>query len=182
MLAALLLCVWSSASLSASVISGQYDRYFKDAVIFLPVGTDWRLLKAQCYQESRLNPLAVSPVGAYGLCQFMPNTAKDMERRYPELSNFWLPETSIIGAARYMSQMARFWSSPRSQMDRYLLALASYNAGAGHLHKAQKVCGMPTPYAAIIRCLPKVTGHHSKETIGYVKNILGKWYPLILLE
>ena len=167
---------------ASSLISNKYDKYFKDAVIFLPVGTDWRLLKAQCYQESRLNPVAVSPVGAYGLCQFMPLTAKDMQKRHPELHNFWLPETSIIAAARYMNQMNKFWSSPRTDTDRYMLALASYNAGAGHLVKAQRLCGMPTPYKSIIKCLPAVTGHHSKETIGYVRNIIGKWYVTLLFD
>ena len=165
---------------TASIISNKYDSSFKDAVIFLPVGTDWRLLKAQCYQESRLNPLAVSPVGAMGLCQFMPNTANEMRDKYPELVNFWLPETSIIAAARYMNQLNSFWSSPRERMDRWMLATASYNAGAGNIHKAQKLCGSPIPYRQIISCLPDVTGHHSKETITYVDYILRKWYLSLL--
>lgn len=167
---------------AGGLISSEYDKAFKNAAIFLPLGTDWRLLKAQCYQESRLNPFAVSPVGAYGLCQFMPNTAREMKRKHPELSNFWLPETSVIAAARYMNQMNKFWSSPRSKVDRYMLALASYNAGAGNIHKAQKKCGMPTPYAPVIKCLPDVTGKHSKETITYVKKILGKWYVYLLFD
>ncbi len=178
----LLLSLLSSAVQSASLISKEYDKHFKDAAIFLPVGTDWRLLKAQCYQESRLNPRAVSPVGAYGLCQFMPNTAREMQRKYPELVNFWLPETSILAAARYMNQMALFWSSPRSSADRYMLALASYNAGAGNIHNSQKACGMPIPYAPIIKCLPDITGNHSQETIGYVTNTINKWYVYLLLE
>lgn len=167
---------------SASIISKKYDGAFKDASVLLPANTDWRLLKAQCYQESRLNPLAVSPVGAYGLCQFMPGTAKDMKKRHPELTNFWLPEISIIAAARYMKQLNNYWSSERSQVDRYMLSLASYNAGAGHLTKAQKLCGMPVEYPRIVECLPEVTGHHSKETINYVENIYGKWYMLLLFE
>ncbi len=167
---------------AGSFISSEYDKYFKDSAIFLPLGTDWRLLKSQCYQESRLNPLAVSPVGAYGLCQFMPLTAKDMQKRNPELRNFWLPETSIMAAALYMNQLNKYWSSPRSKMDRYMLSLASYNAGAGHLTKAQKLCGMPTPYPDIIKCLPDVTGHHSEETIGYVKTIIGEWYVYLLFN
>lgn len=182
MLVGILLSLLLSQAQSASLISNKYDKHFKDAAIFLPVGTDWRLLKSQCFQESRLNPLAVSPVGAYGLCQFMPLTAKDMKRRHPELENFWLPETSILAAALYMNQLNKFWSSPRSQMDRYMLDLASYNAGAGNIHKSQKQCNMPTSYKAIIACLPAVTGHHSKETIGYVKNIVGKWYIALLFD
>ena len=175
----LLLLVVPSAD-TASIISSKYDKYFKDASIFLPVGTDWRLLKAQCYQESRLNPLAVSPVGAIGLCQFMPNTAKEMKSKYPELNNFWLPEVSIIAASRYMNQMNNFWSSPREKIDRWMLATASYNAGAGNIHKAQKLCGSPIPYKKIIACLPDVTGQHSKETLTYVDYIIKRWYMSLL--
>lgn len=167
---------------AGSLISSEYDHHFKRAAIYLPVGTDWRILKAQCYQESLLKPEAVSPVGAYGLCQFMPNTARELSYKYPELDNFWLPEISINAAAIYMNQLNKYWKSPRPDIDRYLLALASYNAGAGNLTKAQKRCDMNVLYAEIIKCLPLITGHHSKETIGYVKNIVGKWYVIILLD
>jgi len=180
-LVCLLLSVWQSVNAGSLITSG-YDREFKNAAMFLPLGTDWRLLKAQCYQESRLNPLAVSPVGAMGLCQFMPNTAREMQERHHELTDFWLPEVSIRAAGLYMARMNKFWSSPREPMDRYMLALASYNAGAGNIHKAQKKCDTPIPYAPIIACLPQVTGHHSKETIDYVQKIVGKWYVLILFE
>ena len=165
---------------AGGLISDKYDKHFQDAIIFMPIGSDWKLLKAQCYQESRLNHLAVSPVGAFGVCQFMPNTSKDLKRNHPDLVDFWLPETSITAAAIYMNQQLRFWSSPRSENDRYKLALASYNAGAGNIHKAQKRCHMPTPYKSIIACLPLVTGDHSKETIDYVQKITEKWYVIIL--
>jgi len=185
MLAGLLLLLLLSAVPSAnagSIITTKYDNLFKDAVIFLPVGSDWRLLKAQCYQESRLDPFAISPVGAYGLCQFMPNTAKELKNKYPELQDFYLPETSIIAAAIYMNQQLKFWSAPRSDIDRYMLALASYNAGAGNVYKAQKLAGKVNAYLPIINKLPKVTGKNSNETIKYVKYIVGKWYVLFLFE
>lgn len=179
----LLLSLSVAPSISAgSLITDKYDKYFKQAVIHLPVGTDWRLLKAQCYQESLLVPTAVSYVGAYGLCQFMPNTAREMKKKYPELKDFWIPETSILAAALYMNQMNDFWHSPRPKMDRYLLALASYNAGAGHLAEAQKLCSMKVLYAEIIKCLPYVTGRHSSETKIYVRNIMEKWYVALLLN
>lgn len=174
----LLLCAFSSHS----QFSDRYDAQFKRAAIHLPVGTDWRLLKAQCYQESRLKPTAVSPVGAMGLCQFMPGTWADMKRRYPDLDNPWLAIQSIRAAAIYMRDLNNYWSSPRPWSDRYKLALASYNAGAGNLTKAQKLCDMNVLHAEIEKCLPAVTGHHSKETIGYVYNIWDKWWPAMRLE
>lgn len=149
----------------------------------MPAGTDWRLLKAQCYQESRLNPLAVSPVGAMGLCQFMPGTWSDMEKHKDvALTDPWLPEQSIMAAAIYMNRLNRFWSSPRPQKDRYNLALASYNAGAGHLVKAQRLANGSIYYDDIIGHLPSITGHHSRETIEYVDLINNKWYVMMRLD
>lgn len=65
-------------------------------------------------------------------------------------------------------------------MDRMMISMASYNAGAGHLIKAQRICGGGNLYKQIIPCLPQVTGRHSKETIDYVEQIIGKWYPRML--
>lgn len=177
----LALALLAFACCSASRFPDEYDDAFKRASLHLPLGTDWRLLKAQCYQESRLKRYAVSPVGAQGLCQFMPATWSDMKKRYPDLTDPFLPIQSIRAAAIYMSDLNNFWKSPRPQSDRYALALASYNAGAGNLVKAQKYCGMPLLYSEIINCLPDITKHHSKETIGYVENIIGKWWPMMLL-
>ena len=169
--------------LSASLYPDDYDRQFKDAVnVFLPLGTDWRLLKAQCYQESRLNRFARSPVGAMGLCQFMPGTWAEAKKNIPDLNSPWLPEASILAAGWYMGKLHRTWSAERPMMDRYMLAAASYNAGAGHLIKAQRLCGGDNLYIDIAPCLIQVTGHHSKETLGYVKNIIGRWWPAMMLE
>lgn len=168
--------------LSASLYPDQYDKQFKRAAIHLPAGTDWRLLKAQCYQESRLKKHAVSPVGAMGLCQFMPATWGDMQKRYPNLTDPFLPIHSIRAAAIYMRDLNNFWSSRRPQTDRYKLALASYNAGAGNIHKSQKKCGNLILYNEIIKCLPQITGRHSEETINYVQLIYYKWYPSMRLR
>lgn len=122
-------------------------------------------------------------MGAFGLCQFMPGTARDVGVAInvsPE--KFWLPEVSIRAAGYYMGRLHRTWSAPRPLMDRHLLAMASYNAGAGHLIKAQSICGGGNLYRQIIPCLPQVTGQHSKETISYVEQIIGQWWPAMLLN
>jgi membrane-bound lytic murein transglycosylase F len=125
-------------------------------------------------------PLARSPVGAYGLCQFMPGTAKDVGRVLKVTPDqFWLPEVSIRAAAFYMGKLSQSWKSPRPPMDRHKLALGSYNAGIGHLLKAQKLCEGRL-YDEIIICLPMVTGRHSKETIDYTQKITDRWYPAML--
>lgn len=174
---------WPFVSWSDSLFPDQYDEQFKDATsVFLPLGTDWRLLKAQCYQESRLKPFARSPVGAMGLCQFMPGTWKEAQENIPNLHSPWIPEYSILAAGWYMGKLHRTWYGERPAMDRYMLAAASYNAGAGNLIKAQKLCGGHNLYAQIIPCLIDVTGRHSEETITYNERIIGRWWPLMLLE
>jgi len=141
------------------------------------------MLKSQCYQESKLDPLARSPVGAYGLCQFMPGTARDVGSKLNASPDaFWLPEVSIRAAGFYMGKLIQSWKSPRPPLDRHKLALGSYNAGIGHLLKAQRLCDNAKLYDDIIACLPMVTGHHSKETIGYTKNIVDRWYPMMLVN
>lgn len=131
----------------------------------------WHWLKAQCYQESRFKPTAVSPVGAQGVCQFMPGTWHDVPDFIKKGSHAFDARTNIEAAAWYNSKLYRFWYSPRPVEERIKLMLASYNAGAGNIAKAQKLCNMATLYEPIIKCLPIVTGRHSKETINYVIHI-----------
>jgi soluble lytic murein transglycosylase-like protein len=89
------------------------------------------LLAAQLRAESNFNPGAVSPVGAQGIAQFMPGTARSMG-----LSDPFDATASINAQAKLMSRLvAQFKSIPK--------ALAAYNAGAGAV---QKYDGIP-PFA-----------------------------------
>lgn len=94
--------------------------YAAEAKYALPPG----LLDALVWTESRYNPLAVSRVGAAGLGQLMPATARELG-----VANRFDPVANIDGAARYLRQM----------LDRFgvvHLALAAYNAGPGAVRKA----------------------------------------------
>lgn len=97
-------------------------------------------------------------------------------------ANIFSPEQSITAAGWYMGRLHRFWKSERPAIDRYMIAAASYNAGAGHLVKAQRICGGGNLYRQIIPCLPQVTGDHARETKTYVERIVGRWWPMMLLE
>ena len=82
------------------------------------------LLEAVVWQESRWRENAVSPVGARGLAQLMPGTARYLGVDSSD------PFQNLEGGARYL----------REQLDRFdgdlEKALAAYNAGPGRVERA----------------------------------------------
>lgn len=132
---------------------------------------------AQAVQESRFNTLAVSPVGAKGIAQFMEATAKEVEKELKHLELFKNgfnrenATQSIYAQVHYMNKLFKTWKWKRTGASRMQLALASYNAGAGSIIKAQKLSGDKKHWLEIKNHLVKVTGNNSKETIKYVSII-----------
>jgi membrane-bound lytic murein transglycosylase MltF len=84
-------------------------------------------------------------------------------------------EASIFTAACYMAHLIGQWKSPRPQIDRYLLAAASYNSGLGDILKAQRAAKMANGYREIMARLPEIEPFHSTETINYGRRILANW-------
>ena len=82
------------------------------------------LIEAMVWQESRWRHDAVSPVGAQGLAQLMPGTARELGVDPRD------PFANLEGGARYL----------RAQLDRFdgdlEKALAAYNAGPGRVERA----------------------------------------------
>jgi soluble lytic murein transglycosylase-like protein len=79
----------------------QYDKLIQAAAAKHLPDHDWRLLKAQYLAESRLDPSAVSPVGAQGIAQFMPGTWSDVAKElgYPADITPFDPEAAIPAGA-----------------------------------------------------------------------------------
>ncbi len=155
------------------VFPDRYDNRIQSAVKAYwpdyPAWTDW---KAQLYQESRLDPAAVSPVGAAGLAQFMPGTWADITRQLRLVAVSPHADIAIDAGAYYMAKLRQVWRRDREPIDRQPLAQASYNAGAGNVIKAQAHCGGARLWAGIAPCLGRVTGaKNAHETTTYVARI-----------
>jgi len=130
------------------------------------------LLRAVIRTESNFDPFATSPVGARGLAQFMPETWAEVTTRLgtPEASPYEVAP-AITGAAFYLTDLYSKWTEPRTDRDRWSLALASYNAGLGNILQAQKRCGGCTAFADIAPHLSAVTGSNAQETLTYVTRV-----------
>lgn len=95
------------------------------------IGWDWRLLAAQCYQESAYDPKAVSWAGAQGLMQIMPETAAHLG-----VNNVWNPEENIAAGVRYLKELSGKFQDIGDRHERIFFVLAAYNGGTGHVRDA----------------------------------------------
>lgn len=168
----------------AQAMPDRYDAEIRAAAQRWLPGWDWRWWKAQLYQESLLRPDVCSHAGACGIAQFMPATWAEVsaQLRLPAGVTPFHAGHAIDAGAYYMQRMRNTWTSPRPEAERRELAQASYNAGAGNILRAQRVC-LALPECAsgcrgwneISPHLHRVTGRHSAETITYVQRIR-RWY------
>lgn len=109
---------------------------------------DPALLHAVVTVESGYNARAVSPKGAVGLMQLMPETA----RRYA-VRDIWDPVQNLRGGARYLRDLLMMFN------DNLSLALAAYNAG----EKAVIRAGLRVPPFAETRSyVPRVLEHYTR--------------------
>lgn len=164
-------------SAQAQVFKSDYDVWFYGYSVQYLYGLlpedDWKWLKSQCWQESRLKPDAISPAGAVGLCQLMRGAAQDAGLSPYERTN---PEKNIKAGAFILRRNIRVWFPRDTRFQRLQLGWAGYNAGAGNIIKAQAKCGGPPLWPSIAPCLRDVTGDkNAHETVQYVALIPG-WY------
>ncbi|MBT4838142.1 MAG: transporter substrate-binding domain-containing protein [Methylococcales bacterium] len=97
-------------------------------------GFDWRLIISQMFQESQFNPNAKSWSGANGLMQVLKKTAKQMG-----FDHIVKPDDNIHAGVKYLSWLRERFPAELPVTDRIWFALASYNAGLGHVRDARKL-------------------------------------------
>lgn len=100
--------------------------------------------------ESNYDPLAISPKGAMGLMQLMPETATQYG-----VKNIFDPRENIEGGVKYLKDLIRLYQG------RTDLVLAAYNAGQ---EAVKKFGGIP-PYPETINYIEKVKASYNQPFI-----------------
>lgn len=134
------------------------EPYFVDSA--RRYGIDPRILRVLCYLEPRFRLNAISPKGARGPMQFMPETAA----RYG-LMNPHDPKAAIDAAARYFRDLLRRFEG------RIDLAFAAYNAGEGTVEAFRNGRVLRLSNGKVINAGRSVTGGIPPyaETRNYVR-------------
>ncbi|MFK5926961.1 MAG: transglycosylase SLT domain-containing protein [Desulfuromusa sp.] len=112
------------------IIRPAVEEYFPE--LLQGLGNDAHLwIRAQIWQESRMNHRAVSPAGARGLMQLMPATAVELG-----VENVFDPNENIRAGIGYMSRQWQRLTEIPTPLERIRYALASYNGGRGYINMA----------------------------------------------
>ena len=138
---------------------------------------------AQVHQESGWRPDAVSRVGARGLAQFMPATARWWCERTRVAQADCLPHNpawalrALVGYDKFLFDRAPV---RMSDFDRLWLALRGYNGGEGHWQAEARSTGLREPTLADIdrACgTARRAPVHCKENLHYPRRILLELQP-----
>ena len=146
---------------------------------------DWRLMAAQCYQESCFDPNARSWAGARGLMQIMPSTAAHLGLSMDKIHS---PEPNIAAAAKYIQELMATFKDIPNFTERQYFVLAAYNGGSNHVRDAmvltRKHGGNPQRWGDVapnMMLLREPAGYNdpvvkygymrANETVDYVEKI-----------
>jgi soluble lytic murein transglycosylase-like protein len=119
-----------------------YDDLIKEAAATYRLNE--HLIRAVMRAESAFNPMVVSPAGAQGLMQIMPELSAEFGVTDP-----FDPRQNILAGARYLRQLL---DANRGNLR---LTLASYNAGPGNVAKYK---GIP-PFRETREYVKRITGY-----------------------
>jgi membrane-bound lytic murein transglycosylase MltF len=137
---------------------------------------DALLMAAQGYQESGLDQSKRSHVGAIGVMQVMPTTARDKAVNIPDIHEL---ESNIHAGIKYNRWVVdNFYREPEIRpADKALFAFASYNAGPGRVARLRKEAAAqgldPNRWFNNVELV--AAKRIGRETVTYVSNIY-KYY------
>ncbi|MFK3891428.1 lytic transglycosylase domain-containing protein [Sphingomonas sp. NPDC079357] len=128
---------------------------------------EWPLIHAVARQESQFDRMARSPVGASGLMQLMPGTAREQAGKlgldYDPLRLTSDTNYNIQLGSSYFQRIFALYGS-------YPLAIAAYNAGPGNVNKWLRANGDPRTGA--VDAVDWVEAIPYGETRNYVQRVL----------
>lgn len=142
---------------------------------------DWLMLAALGYQESGLDQSKRSSVGAIGIMQMLPTTAKDSN---VDIADIHVMEHNIHAGTKYLRFLKnRYFSGDGiSDLDKTLFAFASYNAGPARINslreEAEKKNLDPNVWFDNVELV--AARRIGAETVNYVGNIY-KYYVVYRL-
>lgn len=118
----------------------RYDEWIRQAAILYQIPEE--LIRAIILNESNYDPRAVSPAGAQGLMQLMPETAMRMQVRDP-----FDPREAIFGGTRYLRVLANMFNGDLE------LTVAGYNAGEAAVVRHAGIPPFDETQAYVVRVL-----------------------------
>jgi membrane-bound lytic murein transglycosylase MltF len=137
---------------------------------------DYVLMAAQAYQESGLDQAKRSQVGAIGVMQVMPATARDKAVGIPDIEKL---DSNIHAGIKYNRWVVdNFYNDPGiTPLNKGLFAFASYNAGPGRIASLRKQAAAegldPNKWFNNVELV--AAKRIGRETVTYVSNIY-KYY------
>jgi membrane-bound lytic murein transglycosylase MltF len=144
---------------------------------------DHLLMAAQGYQESGLDQTVRSPVGAIGVMQVMPATARDKAVNIPDIENL---ESNIHAGVKYIRWVQdNFYKDPAiTRVNKGLFAFASYNAGPGRMNALRREAAAsgldPNKWFGNVELI--AAKRIGRETVTYVSNIYKYYLAYQLME
>ncbi|AAW87355.1 amino-acid abc transporter binding protein [Aliivibrio fischeri ES114] len=133
---------------------------------------DWLMISAQAYQESKFNNRLVSHMGAVGIMQVLPKTAREP---YINIKNFRELENNIHAGVKYMNFVhKRYFLKPEiTEENQMYFSLAAYNAGPANVRKMRRMAVKhgynPNIWFNNVEIMARK--YVSKEPVHYVANI-----------
>ena len=139
------------------------------------------MLMAQAYQESQFKEKARSPVGARGIMQLMPATAREMN-----VGSIYNTDANIHAGIKYHKKLQEqyFNDEDIAKEDRSLFIFAGYNAGPNRINRFRKIAkarGLnPNKWFGNVEVI--AAEKIGRETVQYIQNIYNYYVAYTMMN